>query len=117
MMIAIDDFGTGYSSLSYLSRLPVDSLKIDISFVQALQREQNRKIVNAILNLAESLNIDVVAEGIETAEQRSYFRERRCKGMQGFLFMKAQPIRELERRLAAMRAAPARPAFLTAKSG
>jgi diguanylate cyclase (GGDEF)-like protein/PAS domain S-box-containing protein len=103
MMLTIDDFGTGYSSLSYLSRLPVDNLKIDISFVRALQREQNRKVVNAILNLAESLGIDVVAEGIETQEQRSYFRDRRCRGMQGFLFMRAQPIGELEKRLAAMR--------------
>jgi diguanylate cyclase (GGDEF)-like protein/PAS domain S-box-containing protein len=103
MMLAIDDFGTGYSSLSYLSRLPVDSLKIDISFLRALQREQNRKVINAILNLAESLGIDVVAEGIETPQQRDYFRDKRCKGMQGFLFMKAQPIGELERRLFAMR--------------
>jgi diguanylate cyclase (GGDEF)-like protein/PAS domain S-box-containing protein len=103
MMLAIDDFGTGYSSLSYLSRLPVDSLKIDISFVRELAREQNRKVVNAILNLAESMGIAVVAEGIETEAQRSYFRERRCKGMQGFLFMKGLPINELERRLIAMR--------------
>ncbi|HOX30737.1 MAG TPA: EAL domain-containing protein [Spirochaetales bacterium] len=110
MMLAIDDFGTGYSSLSYLSRLPVDSLKIDISFVRALHREQNRKVVNAILNLAESLDINVVAEGIETAEQRAYFRDKRCKGMQGFLFMKGQPIDELEKRLRAMRDAASGPA-------
>ena len=103
MMLAIDDFGTGYSSLSYLSSLPVDNLKIDISFVRALHREQNRKVVNAILNLAESLDINVVAEGIETKDQHSYFRERRCKGMQGFLFMPGLPIDELERRLVAMR--------------
>jgi diguanylate cyclase (GGDEF)-like protein/PAS domain S-box-containing protein len=111
IMLAIDDFGTGYSSLSYLSRLPVDSLKIDISFVRALQREQNRKVVNAILNLAESLDINVVAEGIETREQRAYFRDRRCKGMQGFLFMKGEPIDELERRLRAMRDATPEPSL------
>ncbi len=104
VMLSIDDFGTGYSSLSYLSRLPVDVLKIDISFVRALHDEQNRKIVNSILSLADSLGIVVVAEGIETAEQRSYFRERNCYGLQGFLFMKAQPIDELERRLKTLRA-------------
>jgi diguanylate cyclase (GGDEF)-like protein/PAS domain S-box-containing protein len=105
IMISIDDFGTGYSSLSYLSRLPVDVLKIDISFVRALHDEQNRKVVNSILTLAESLGIDVVAEGIETADQRSYFSERNCYGMQGHLFMKAQPIDELERRLCSLRSA------------
>lgn len=89
--LAIDDFGTGYSSLSYLSRLPVDILKIDISFVRALERTQNRKVVNAIINLAASLGIRVIAEGIETPAQRKYFEERKCYGMQGFLFMKPIP--------------------------
>jgi diguanylate cyclase (GGDEF)-like protein/PAS domain S-box-containing protein len=105
IMLSIDDFGTGYSSLSYLSRLPVDLIKIDISFVRALHDEQNRKVVNSIMTLADSLGISVVAEGIETAEQRSYFTERDCYGMQGFLFMKAQPIGELMRRFGAIRAA------------
>jgi diguanylate cyclase (GGDEF)-like protein/PAS domain S-box-containing protein len=104
IMLSIDDFGTGYSSLSYLSRLPVDVLKIDISFVRALHDEQNRKVVNSILNLADSLGISVVAEGIETAEQRAYFQDRNCYGMQGWLFMKAEPIEELEKRFAAIRA-------------
>jgi EAL domain-containing protein (putative c-di-GMP-specific phosphodiesterase class I) len=99
LMIAIDDFGTGYSSLSYLSRLPVDVLKIDISFVRALAEEQDRKIVNSILTLASSLGIDVVAEGIETEDQREYFRQRGIQGMQGFLFMKPAPIDVLLRRL------------------
>jgi diguanylate cyclase (GGDEF)-like protein/PAS domain S-box-containing protein len=103
IMISIDDFGTGYSSLSYLSRLPVDVIKIDISFVRALHEEQTRKVVNSILSLADSLGISVVAEGIETAAQRSYFDERSCYGMQGFLFMKAQPIEELVRRFTAIR--------------
>jgi EAL domain-containing protein (putative c-di-GMP-specific phosphodiesterase class I) len=103
IMLSIDDFGTGYSSLSYLSRLPVDVLKIDISFVRALHEEQNRKIVNSILSLAESLGINVVAEGIETVEQRRFFRERNCYGLQGFLFMRAQPIDEIERRFGEIR--------------
>jgi diguanylate cyclase (GGDEF)-like protein/PAS domain S-box-containing protein len=103
LMIAIDDFGTGYSSLSYLSRLPVDVLKIDISFVRALAEEQDRKIVNSILTLAESLGIDVVAEGIETEEQLEYFRQRRIQGMQGYLFMKPAPIDDILRALDASR--------------
>jgi EAL domain-containing protein (putative c-di-GMP-specific phosphodiesterase class I) len=110
-MVSIDDFGTGYSSLSYLSRLPVDILKIDISFVRKLHDEQNRKVVNSILTLAESLGINVVAEGIETPEQRAYFRERGCYGMQGHLFMSAQPIDELVSRFAALRTAPKRAAL------
>jgi diguanylate cyclase (GGDEF)-like protein/PAS domain S-box-containing protein len=104
IMLSIDDFGTGYSSLSYLTRLPVDVLKIDISFVRALHDEQNRKVVNSILTLADSLGIHVVAEGIETSAQRDYFLERSCYGMQGFLFMEAQPIDEIMRRLSAIRA-------------
>jgi len=95
LMLAIDDFGTGYSSLSYLSRLPVDILKIDKSFVRALEREQNRKVVNAILNLATSLGIRVVAEGIETSAQHRYFKERKCYGIQGFLFMRPVSLPEL----------------------
>jgi diguanylate cyclase (GGDEF)-like protein/PAS domain S-box-containing protein len=106
IMLSIDDFGTGYSSLSYLSRLPVDVLKIDISFVRALHDEQNRKIVNSILSLSESLGINVVAEGIETAEQRAYFRERNVYGLQGYLFMKALPIDDLEKHLMSLRRAP-----------
>jgi diguanylate cyclase (GGDEF)-like protein/PAS domain S-box-containing protein len=95
LMIAIDDFGTGYSSLSYLSRLPVDILKIDISFVRALDTEQDRKIVHSILTLADSLGIDVIAEGIENLEQFEFFRNKNVKGMQGFLFMKPMAIDEL----------------------
>jgi EAL domain-containing protein (putative c-di-GMP-specific phosphodiesterase class I) len=81
----------------------VDVLKIDISFVRALSEEQNRKIVNSILTLAQSLGIDVVAEGIETEDQRAYFRERGIQGMQGYLFMKPAPIDSLIRRLDATR--------------
>ncbi len=108
--LAIDDFGTGYSSLSYLTRLPVDILKIDISFVRALERTQNRKVVNAIINLASSLGIRVIAEGIETPAQRRYFEERRCYGMQGFLFMRPVPFDQLVSKL--QRKVP-RPALLS----
>jgi len=105
LLLSIDDFGTGYSSLSYLTKLPVDVLKIDISFVRALHDEQNRKVVTSILSLADSLGIHVVAEGIETKEQREYFYAKKCYGMQGFLFMDAQPIDELIRRFLAIRKA------------
>ena len=91
----VDDFGTGYSSLSYLSRFPVDSLKIDISFVKDLFEKQNEKVVNAIIHLAHSLDMSIVAEGIESPEQRDYFREREVEHLQGFYFMKGVPIKVL----------------------
>ncbi len=91
----VDDFGTGYSSLAYLSRLPVDALKIDISFVVHLSELQNEKVVNAIINLAHSLDLDIVAEGIETREQQTYFVERDCGFMQGFYFMRPSPLEEI----------------------
>ncbi len=84
----IDDFGTGYSSLAYLSRLPVDALKIDISFVTNLEDPQNEKIVNAILHLARSLQLDTIAEGIETRTQWQYFAKRKCGAMQGYYILK-----------------------------
>ncbi|MBU0928986.1 MAG: EAL domain-containing protein, partial [Spirochaetes bacterium] len=80
----VDDFGTGYSSLAYLSRLPVDALKIDISFVVNLSERQNEKVVNAIINLGHSLDLDIVAEGIETREQWNYFADRACDSLQGY---------------------------------
>ncbi len=86
---AIDDFGTGYSSLSYLSQLPADILKIDISFVTQLFSTHNEKIVNAIINLAHSLGLEIVAEGVETVEQWKYFTSRDCGTLQGYHFNKA----------------------------
>jgi two-component system CheB/CheR fusion protein len=86
MLIAIDDFGTGYSSLSYLTRLPVDIIKIDLSFVSRLFIQNNEKIVQAILNLGESLGIKVVAEGVETPEQRDFFVDKGCFAVQGYHF-------------------------------
>lgn len=91
----IDDFGTGYSSLSYLSDLPVDSLKIDLSFVSKLFQENNQKIVNAIINLASSLDLEVVAEGIENNEQSDYFIKKKCFSLQGFLYSKAVSLEQL----------------------
>ena len=85
--VAIDDFGTGYSSLSYLQTLPVSTVKIDRSFICNLAGEQNGlPIVIAVLNLAAALNINCVAEGVETKEQKQLLREAGCRIIQGFYY-------------------------------
>jgi diguanylate cyclase (GGDEF)-like protein/PAS domain S-box-containing protein len=90
--LSIDDFGTGYSSLSYLSRLPVDCLKIDRAFVHALSATRGgTPIVRAIITLAHSLELSVVAEGVETAAQLETLRELGCTSGQGFLWSRALP--------------------------
>jgi EAL domain-containing protein (putative c-di-GMP-specific phosphodiesterase class I) len=87
--IAIDDFGTGFSSLSYLAKLPVDTLKIDRSFVIEMTAEaQGLSLVSTIINLAHAMKLKVVAEGVETGEQSRLLRLLRCDEMQGFLFSK-----------------------------
>ncbi len=95
LMIAIDDFGTGYSSLSYLSNLPADVIKIDLSFVINLFAAGNQKIVNAIIGLAHSLGLEVVAEGVETSEQWQFFRDHRCQTLQGYHFNRPVPEDEI----------------------
>ena len=90
--IAIDDFGTGFSSLSYLSKLPVDTLKIDRSFVVDMTgRPEGLALVSTIINLAHSLKLKVVAEGVETEEQSRLLRLLNCDEMQGYLFSKPVP--------------------------
>jgi diguanylate cyclase (GGDEF)-like protein len=90
--IAIDDFGTGYSSLSYLSKLPVDTLKIDRSFVVEMTTgAQGLALVSTIVKLGHSLGLAIVAEGVETAEQAARLREMGCDEMQGYLFSKPVP--------------------------
>jgi diguanylate cyclase (GGDEF)-like protein/PAS domain S-box-containing protein len=88
--IGIDDFGTGYSSLSYLHRLPINSLKIDGSFVTGMvENEDNTEIIRTIVTLAKSLRLNVIAEGVETFEQLTKLRVLKCDAGQGFLFSKA----------------------------
>ncbi|WP_245656554.1 putative bifunctional diguanylate cyclase/phosphodiesterase [Novosphingobium naphthalenivorans] len=91
--IAMDDFGTGYSSLSYLQSFPFDTLKIDKSFVSGL-RENNRsaEIIRAMIGLGRGLNLPIVAEGVETAEQLRFLSEEKCERIQGFLIGTPQPI-------------------------
>jgi len=88
--LVIDDFGTGYSSLSYLQRLPIDTLKVDRSFVSRIQSDPdgNRNIVEAIISLAHRLKMMVVAEGVETEEQFAILLEMNCQFGQGYLFSK-----------------------------
>jgi len=95
LSVSIDDFGTGYSSLSYLKRMPVDALKIDISFVRDITRNHDDPaIVKAIVALAHSLNVNVVAEGVETREQFDALQALGCDAVQGFLFSPAVPAAE-----------------------
>ncbi|HJT29483.1 MAG TPA: EAL domain-containing protein [Pyrinomonadaceae bacterium] len=95
--VAIDDFGTGYSSLNYLKRFPIDTLKIDKTFVSDVCKDpHDTAIVRAIINLGHALDLTVVAEGVETKEQLQYLSALECDVVQGFLFSKALPAKAFE---------------------
>lgn len=102
--IAIDDFGTGYSALNYLARFPIDTLKIDRSFINSVDKRSS-ELVKAILSIAHRLGQNVVAEGVETVEQAAFLTANGCEAAQGFLYGRPLPKSEfmnLPRRTADM---------------
>ncbi|MCI3943074.1 GGDEF domain/EAL domain protein [Pseudomonas syringae] len=110
---SLDDFGTGYSSFMHLNSLPIALLKIDMGFVSQMEsREENRKLVNAMINLAHNLNLEVVAEGVETAGQLELLRGFGCDQVQGYLLSRPLPLEDL---MAYLHAEAARPGV--SKSG
>ena len=101
--IAIDDFGTGYSSLTYLKRLPADKLKIDKSFIENIPQDAvDMTITQAIINIGNSLGFIVIAEGLETEEQKEYLLSRKCYHAQGYLYYEAMHSDELEKNVLSM---------------
>ncbi|MGE8564287.1 MAG: EAL domain-containing protein [Acinetobacter bohemicus] len=97
VQVAIDDFGTGYSSLSYLRRLPINQIKLDRSFIENLTiNDQDAAIVQSIIHLAHQLNLEVVAEGVETLDQASLLYQQNCDLLQGYFYARPAPITDLK---------------------
>jgi EAL domain-containing protein (putative c-di-GMP-specific phosphodiesterase class I) len=97
VQVYIDDFGTGYSALSYLHQFPIDTLKIDRTFIGRIQEDGgNTEVVRTIIALARALNLEVIAEGVETAAQLDYLKKLGCQGGQGFFI--ARPLEAVDAR-------------------
>lgn len=97
--VSIDDFGTGYSSFGYLRKYQIDHLKIDQSFVQRFDISEDEIILQAIIQLAQNLGIDSIAEGVEEKEQLDFLREHGCYNIQGYLFSKPERAEIIEREI------------------
>jgi len=98
--ISLDDFGTGYSSLNYLKKLPIDTIKIDKSFIDEITEDSKEEaIAESIITLAHKMNLSVIAEGIETEKQLEFIKEQKCDKAQGFYFSKPLPVEEVEKLL------------------
>ena len=100
MRISIDDFGTGYSSLSYLKGLPIDTLKIDKSFIDTIVTDENTRVITeSIVFMVKKLGFETVAEGVESKEQFEYLKDIGCNCIQGYLLGKPMPEEEIEKLL------------------
>ena len=107
--ISLDDFGTGYSSLSYLKTLPVDKIKIDRSFITDIGKNpKTEAIITAIIVLAKTMNLDVIAEGVETDEQADFVMQKGCSDIQGFLYSAALPEEQFTRLLSERQVFPSK---------
>jgi diguanylate cyclase (GGDEF)-like protein len=106
--VSIDDFGTGYTSISHLHELPIDGLKVDRSFISMLPNHREQTLVQTLVDLAHNLNLPVVAEGVETTEQRDVLESLGCESLQGFLISAARPADEIAQMLSERQASVAR---------
>jgi EAL domain-containing protein (putative c-di-GMP-specific phosphodiesterase class I) len=98
--LSLDDFGTGFASFSYLKKYPFDTIKIDKSFVQQMEKSDNdRAIIRSIIHIAKKLDLQVVVEGVESTNQEKFLIEEGCDIVQGFLYGKPMPCNEFEQGL------------------